>query len=154
MTTTRQMLEIVRSALAVDHGGGYDMSADGVVMIGLYEAPIMGQRFVSLYPGPSSMVQSGEVREVEYRQRIEIQAWEPVSSHSPAARIDAALALGEVITAALAGIWLDGTPPAGVWQPSMTTFVADATVLEMGHTSHGLMVVALDYMVLGDLGRV
>lgn len=155
MTTTRQMLERVRAAIAVDHGSGFDLSAEGSVAIGLYSEPPMGQRFVALIPGPS--VSSPEwlsLREPRFTQSIIVQAWEPVTDHTPAGRVDAALALGEVLSGALYGIWLGSSPPNAVTDPQLRHEVADAQVLELGLTAHGVLLLELTYTTSGALGVV
>lgn len=154
MTTTRQMLERYRAALAVDHGGGYDLSGTGSVMVGLYDAPPIGQRFVSLFPGPSTSAEWLSLREPRFRQSVIVTAWEPVNGHGPASRIDAALALGEVVSGAVYGIWLGSNPPNACSDPQFSHEVLEEAVLSMGLTSHALMAMESSYLTSGALGVV
>lgn len=155
MTTTRQMLERHRAALAVDHGGGFDLSASGAVLVGAYDVPPMGQRFVCLYPGASVMSSDWmDLREPSYAQTMMVLGYEPAEGHDPASRVDAALALGEVLSGAIHAIWLGASPPARARDHRVTLQAIDPAVTDLGLTSHGIIAIEVGYVLSGTAGVI
>ena len=155
MSTTRTILAAVKAAIAADHGSGYDLSGTGVVMTGAYPEPPFGQLFVCLWPEAAVMSDDWlDVREPTYQQSLMVMGWAPAASHDPAGRIDAALALGEVLSAAVHSVWLGGSPPSLVWDHRLTVEVVDPALTDLGITSHGLVAMELSYKISGSAGSI